>query len=136
MNEESLESKSIYILPCCGESSIGRLTLDAAQELVLEGRGRWLSIDQLQLFQKQQADNSETPPTIIVDGCDHRCGARSVEQAGLKAEFCLVLSDLGIEENDIRENFQETLLLAKDGVIAEATRVTMKVPMIPGCCCR
>jgi len=101
----------------------------------LEGKGCWLSIDQLQLWQDKKAGSDERPPTIIIDGCDHRCGARSVDQAGLKAEFHLVLSELGIDESETETNLTEALVLAKDGILAESTRVTLKIPMIPGCCC-
>lgn len=124
-----------YLLPCCGKSAVGRLTKAAAQELILEGKGCWLSIDQLQLWKDNQAGANKRPPTIIIDGCEHRCGARSLNQAGLKAEFYLVLSELGIEEADIETDLAEALVLAKDGIIAESTRITLKVPKIPGCCC-
>lgn len=135
MDRTPYPDTAIYLLPCCGKSAIGRLTQVAAQELILEGKGCWLSIEQLQLWQDNQAGTEEIPPTIIIDGCDHRCGARSVDQAGLKVEFHLTLSELGIEETDAGANFAEALILAKDAIIAESTRITMKIPMLPGCCC-
>lgn len=125
----------IYILPCCGRSDAGRLTSTATQDLVLEGKGCWLTLDRLRHLQRQLTDDAATPPTIVVDGCARGCAARSVKAAGLRPEFQLVLADLGIEATDLQDNYPETLLLAKDAIVAGATRVTMTFPMLPGCCC-
>ncbi|WP_419176612.1 putative zinc-binding protein [Desulfosediminicola sp.] len=135
MDKTYPKKEILYILPCRGPSNAGRLTVAATQELVLEKEGRWLDTEHIALCQKTEANGPEMPPTIIVDGCERRCGARYAEQTGLQADFHLVLSDLGIDDNDLQENFAEALILAKDGIVAEATLVTMTIPMIPGCCC-
>lgn len=137
MNRNHNNNQKIRILPCAGKSKVGLLTLRAAQELILEGRGEWVTSRQIADFQLHGITATDSSPFIVVDGCEKQCGRKHLETLECDFEFHLSLSDLGIEETEDDEIDGDALQLAKDGIISESTRLSEHPPMIPGgCCCK
>ncbi len=133
MNQACAPQQKIHILPCAGASNVGQLTILAVQELVLEGKGERVGFGKQIMFKR----TSESPPFIVVDGCEQQCSKKRLEALNYDLEFHLSLADLGIEKTAFSEITRDDILLVKDAIIAECTRLQERPPMIMGgCCCR
>lgn len=136
MNSNQLQDK-ILIFPCGGNSSVGRLTLLAAQELILEGKGEWACLNhfkELPQIGKEAVFNSRF---IVVDGCEEQCGKKYLGKSGRLFEFHLSLADLGIQFSEGNEGGCDDLQLVKDAIIAESTRLSKQPALFLGSCsCR
>lgn len=136
MNPNRLHNR-ILIFPCGGISSVGRLTLLAAQELVLEGKGEWAFLrhfNKLPQIGKEAVFDSRL---IVVDGCEKQCGKKYLGKLGRLLEFHLSLADLGVLTSEGDRGEDEDLQLVKDAVIAESTRLSKQPALFIGSCsCR
>jgi uncharacterized metal-binding protein len=136
MNPHRLHNK-ILIFPCGGISSVGRLTLLAAQELILEGKGEWACLHHFKELPQIGKEASFASRLIVVDGCEKQCGKKYVAQLGHLLEFHLSLADLGIPISEGDEGEGEDLQLVKDAIIAESTRLSKEPALFLGSCsCR
>lgn len=131
---QHMEDK-LLIIPCSGESYLGRLTETAAKELA--DREGALSVNLIEFSDPDQSaiTLSGGVRSIGVEGCEQRCVAQLLNKHGCEVEFHLVLTDLGIENTDGVEIQGDDLQLAKDAIVSTATRVKDQVPVLPGCCC-
>ncbi len=87
------------ILACSGGSNVGQLTNQAAVELHREGHGRMFCLAGLGggvagLVKAAR----EAGEVIVLDGCPLGCARASVEQAGVRADRYVLVTDLGIEK--------------------------------------
>ncbi len=137
MKQHSFTQDKIFIFPCAGNSNVGRLTLLAAQELILEDKGKWVYSTRITELQRLGNKSNGGPPFIVVDGCKEQCGRKYLEKLAYEPEFILSLADLGIENMKNTEFGDEDLQLVKDAIIAECTRLSERSPVIfSGCGCR
>lgn len=137
MNQASAIKHKIFILPCAGVSNVGQLTILAVQELVLEGKGEWVACRNGMDLQILKDRTTDSPPFIVVDGCEQQCARKRLEAINCDLEFHLSLADLGIEKSDFSEITPDELQLLKDAIIAESTRLSKQPPKMMGaCCCR
>lgn len=132
---------TLFMLPCAGASPVGQLTVQAVQELVLEGRGEWVRfgkiVELIEKLSRGGGRSAGSPTFIAVDGCGRQCLRKYLKTLQYDPEFHLSLEDLGIAEQDACEIAYETMQLAKDGIIAGSTRVSEQLPMfLGGCGCR
>ncbi len=136
INPNRLQDK-LLIFPCSGISAVGRLTLFAAQELVLEGKGEWACAHHFNGLPQIGNEAVFTSRLIIVDGCEKKCGEKYVAQLERLLEFHLSLADLGIQTSEGDIGGDENLQLVKDAIIAESTRLTKQPALFIGnCSCR
>ncbi|MGB3221889.1 MAG: putative zinc-binding protein [Desulforhopalus sp.] len=136
INPNRLQDK-LLIFPCGGISSVGRLTLLAAQELILEGKGEWVCLHHFKGLPQIGKETAFTSRLIVVDGCEKKCGEKYVAQLGRLLEFHLSLADLGIHTSEGDIGGDEDLQLVKDAIIAESTRLTKQPALFIGSCsCR
>lgn len=136
MNPHRLHNK-LLIFPCCGISSVGRLTLLAAQEVILEGKGEWVCLHHFKELPPIGKEAVFPSRLIVVDGCEKQCGKEYVAQLERLLEFHLSLADLGIQILEGDEGRYEDLQLVKDAILAESTRLTKQPALFLGnCSCR
>jgi uncharacterized metal-binding protein len=132
---EVSNKRDLLIIPCECELYLGRLPSAAAQAL---SKGTEVFSLKLQpqpdaILLSKQMNHSDR--CIAVDGCKEQCISKILNSLKIECEFHLILTDLGIEnENDI-EITVEDLQLAMDGITTESTRVSAVTPRMPGCCC-
>lgn len=137
MNQASAAQHTIFMLPCGGVSNVGQLAVLAVQELVLEGKGKWVSCCDSMELQILNGRKADSPPFIVVDGCEQQCARKRLEAITGDLEFHLSLADLGIEKTEFSEIIADELQLVKDAIIAESTRLSKQPPKMMGaCCCR
>jgi uncharacterized metal-binding protein len=137
MNQQRATKDRIFMLPCSGVSEVGRLTVRAVQDLVLEGRGEWLTVGRLAEISATKCTGTASLPCIVVDGCGQQCIRKRLEADNYTLEFHLSLDDLGIANTDATESMPANLQLAKDAIIAGSSRLSERQPALPGGCgCR
>lgn len=135
MQKTAQKEWDILIIPCGGESYLGRLVVRAAEELALTYKVR--------ILQEKENDDPRTTKEairssdrcIIVDGCDKQCMLDKMKEYRCKTEFELNLSEMGIADRQQKDLLPEDLELAKDAIVAASSRVSLKPPVFPGCCC-
>lgn len=123
-----------FIVSCNGDSATGRITCIAAQELVLEGKAEWFSINP-----SKACDPVEEPPQsfIIIDGCEEQCLYKNYLEKGFVGKHHLTLPSVGTEPLYFKDITREDIELAKDAVIAECVEIdNMRPALFSGCCCR
>lgn len=133
----SISASDLMILPCSGASGIGQLSHRAAVELSREGFGRMFCLAGIGagvepfLTAAQQAEK-----LIVVDGCRTACGRKILEQAGVNCRVHLIITDLGIAEEDALQPASglEALHLVKDAIQACCAEVT-PIIRLGGCTC-
>jgi uncharacterized metal-binding protein len=136
MHPDRLPNK-IFIFPCGGISRVGSLTLLAAQELILEGKGEWVCLKHIRELPQTGEEAVFASRLIVVDGCEKQCGRKYLAKLGRLLEFHLSLADLGIQISESDEGGGEDLQLVKDAIIAESTRLSKQPPLfLGGCSCR
>jgi len=137
MNQAFDKKRKILMLPCAGVSCVGQMTFLAVQELVLEGKGEWVECGQVTDLQIISSRPTDSPPFIVVDGCEQHCAKKCLEAISCGLEFHLTLADLGILKTESTEISYDELQLVKDAIIAESTRLSKRPPMMMGgCSCR
>lgn len=127
---------ALFIIPCDCQKYLGRLVTSAVLAL---GEKPGVHVYQPSPSLTEVLHNRDEVPhasrSIAVDGCEEQCVRKALNKLNLKAEFYLLLTDLGLEELEAVEITAEDLQLAMDGIEACATRVTGGLPQFPGCCC-
>ncbi len=128
--------KTLLIIPCYHKGYLGRLIRQSVKELCHK--------EEVSCFIPGDGEDSEQLINIIfevdrsiaVECGEGLCIGAELRKKGCKAEFVLQLPDLGIEDQESSELFQEDVELLKDGIIACSTRTAHQVPVFPGCGCR
>jgi uncharacterized metal-binding protein len=133
----SISASDLMILPCSGASGVGQLSHRAAVELGREGFGRMFCLAGIGagiepfLTAAQQAEK-----LIVVDGCRTTCGRKILEKAGIDCRNHLIITDLGIAEDDAQQPAPdlEALQLVKDAIQACCAEVK-PIIRLGGCTC-
>lgn len=125
---------TIIILPCKGDSTAGRITWLAAQELVLAGKAQWC-LSWLQIEEILEEERGASLAYLVVDGCEQRCLFKELLAEGLVGRHHLALSDVGIDFY-AGEIERRDIDLVKEAIIAECRPVKRDMPPpLGGCCC-
>lgn len=132
-------SDTLLIIPSADNTYPGRLIRECTIELVDEGKA--ISAQSHNLSNADARQNlkrlmAQADRCIAVDCSEN--GSLSEQLADLKCEpeFKLALTDLGIEDMGESPCLDEDIDLVKDAIIAFSTRLSDRVPRLPGCCCR
>lgn len=135
MSNSTSTEKKILILSCNGHSAMGLITRLAAQELVLEGTAEWCP--DRSINEGVIVGDTTRQQIILVSGCRERCRFNDMRQKKFSTAHQFILSEVGIEPEELDEITRDDIDLAKDAVIAECTPVGNAAPVFfPGCCCR
>lgn len=129
----------LLIIPNADDTYFGRLIRECTIELVNEGKA--ISADSLHPDSAEAAVclnqlMERADRCIAVD--DSETGTLGAQLAELKIEpeFKLTLNELGIEDLGDSLCTDEDIDLVKDAIIAFSTRLSERVPRLPGCCCQ
>lgn len=119
---EGSEKKRI-IVSCPGGSNVSLMSYKAAGILEKEGYGKFVRLAGDKFKEKDQQRLKEaaqdTDQWLLIDGCTRGCGKTALEDAGIKADHYVVVTDLGIER-EMKIEFSDEEV---DKVLNEAKRV-------------
>ena len=98
-----------WIFQCSGSSNVGQAANDACKLLYWEGKAKIGCIAAIGAhIEGFITPNKSGRKVICVDGCPNRCAFKTLEQAGIKPEVCLVITELGIKKSmDMRYGQEE-----------------------------
>ncbi|WP_406657680.1 putative zinc-binding protein [Methanolobus sp. ZRKC2] len=96
----SCGSDSVGIFPCAGDSNVGQLSNAVAVGLHKMGVGNMMcmvGIGGRRSGLLKSAEGCER--VVVIDGCPVNCAKETMEQAGIRMDKHILLTDLGIQKN-------------------------------------
>ncbi len=124
--DESKTPISMVLVP--SKSRMGNLIAHGFDQLESEGFGKIVRIDVLISAHKKNGNHGRLR-LLVVDEDRGRAVFNYLQKNGITPQHTLVLSDLGIEDDE------EDLQLLKDGIVAECVLVGDQVPGAHCSCC-
>jgi len=130
---------NVMILACSGGSNVGQLSNQAAVELTQEGFGKMHCLagigGHLSGFVQSAKD---IPQMVAIDGCSVGCAKAILDHAEIPVKNYLVVTDLGIEKDQIFYLKKEEVQKIKEAVRDACDRDQPGLPKAAfgacGCC--
>ena len=130
---------NVMILACSGGSNVGQLSNQAAVELTQEGFGKMHCLagigGHLSGFVQSAKD---IPQMFAIDGCSVGCAKAILDHAEIPVKNYLVVTDLGIEKDQIFYLKKEEVQKIKEAVRDACDRDQPGLPKAAfgacGCC--
>ena len=102
------------IFSCSGACNVGQLSYSAVTDICKSPFGVHQSIVKVATNQAQRMLEN----IVVVDGCELQCAKKLLKSFDIKAKYHLIVTDLGIEKNEIPTFSKADLVLVKDGIQA------------------
>ena len=107
--------KNTLIFACSGLSNTGKLTMQAASALAFRRPDMyWAAAAQKGVDAVEDAA-SEGFRILALDGCTDRCATKKLDEAGMRADIYMVVTELGIEKtrpSDVKPEYIEIIIRA------------------------
>jgi uncharacterized metal-binding protein len=107
--------KNTLIFACSGLSNTGKLTMQAASALAFRRPDMyWATAAQKGVDAVEDAA-SEGFRILALDGCTDRCATKKLDEAGMRADIYMVVTELGIEKtrpSDVKPEYVEIIIRA------------------------
>jgi uncharacterized metal-binding protein len=107
--------KNTLIFACSGLSNTGKLTMQAASALVFRRPDIYRALSASKGVEDVEDSISEGFRILVLDGCSDRCAAKKLDEAGMKADYYMIVTDLGIEKtspSDLKPEYVEKIIRA------------------------
>lgn len=107
--------KNTLIFACSGLSNTGKLTMQAASTLAFRRPEMYRAAAAHKGAEAAEDAASEGFRILALDGCTDRCATKKLEEAGMKAEVYLMVTELGIEKtrpSDVKLEYVEKIIRA------------------------
>jgi uncharacterized metal-binding protein len=107
--------KNILIFACSGLSNTGKLTMQAASALAFRRPDMYRAAAAHKGVDTVEDAASEGFRILALDGCTDRCATKKLDEAGLKADFYMLVTELGIEKtrpSDVKPEYVEKIIRA------------------------
>jgi len=89
----------VMLYTCAGGTNLGHISYDVVNELVAQGKGKMGCLCGIGGHISTMVLNAKAAKMIImVDGCRTRCGAKTLEQAGITDFEQVFISDFDIKK--------------------------------------
>lgn len=102
MEEESkcnCGNTGVMLYTCAGGTNLGHISYDVVNDLVVLGKGKMGCLNGIGGHISTMVLNAKAAKLIImVDGCKTRCGAKTLEQAGITDFEQVLISDFDIKK--------------------------------------
>jgi uncharacterized metal-binding protein len=123
-----------WIVPCCGVSNLGRLSVDAAQLATKDSDGEVVAL----AFVASHGDGPwNKDALLVIDGCDKSCASKVLSAKNVNPKWALDISTLGIEKSKNGNFSTDDLMLVVDAIEAACIDVDTQAPGCAcGCACR
>jgi len=90
--------KNTLIFACSGLSNTGKLTIQAASALAFRRPDMYRAAAAHKGVDAVEDAMSEGFRILALDGCTDHCATKKLDEAGLKADVYMMVTDLGIEK--------------------------------------
>ncbi len=107
--------KNTLIFACSGLSNTGKLTMQAASALAFRRPDMYRASAAHKGVDAVEDAVSEGFRILTLDGCTDRCATKKLDEAGLKADVYMMVTDLGIEKtrpSDVKPEYIEKIIRA------------------------
>ena len=91
------------LITCSGLSNNGRLTTQVATILMSRHPTDFTWLKANTDLKKISEAAIDSDLVIIIEGCSDHCASKKIIQMGIKGDFLLVATELGIEKNGMAE---------------------------------
>ena len=130
---------NVMILACSGGSNVGQLSNQAAVELTQEGFGKMHCLAGIGGHLSGFVQSAkEIPQMVAIDGCSVGCAKAILDHAEIPVKNYLVVTDLGIEKDQIFYLKKEEVQKIKEAVRDACDRDQPGLPKAAfgacGCC--
>ncbi|WP_011305179.1 putative zinc-binding protein [Methanosarcina barkeri] len=115
MKKSSGKRKSTLIFACSGLSNTGKLTMQAASTLAFRRPNLYRAAAAHKGVDAVEDAVSDGFKIIALDGCTDRCATKKLDEAGMKADVYLMVTELGIEKtrsSDVKPEYVEKIVRA------------------------
>jgi len=117
MQENKETQKQLpWIFQCSGSSNVGQATNDACKLLYWEEKAKIGCVAAIGAhIENFVVPNRSGRKVICVDGCSNNCASKTLDEAGIKPEVCLVVTELGIKKSmDMKYGQEEVQKVKKE----------------------
>jgi Uncharacterized conserved protein len=111
----SWKRKSTLIFACSGLSNTGKLTMQAASTLAFRRPDLYRATPAHKGIDEVEDAVSDGFKILALDGCTDRCATKKLDEAGMKADVYLMITELGIEKtkpSDVKPEYIEKIIRA------------------------
>ena len=91
------------LITCSGLSNNGRLTTQVATILMSRHPSDFTWLKASTDLEKLSKAANDADLIIIIEGCSDHCASKKIIEMGIKGDFLLVATELGIEKNGMAE---------------------------------
>ena len=88
-----------WIFQCSGSSNVGQAANEACKLLYWDGKARIGCIAAIGAHIEAFVTPNKSRKVVCIDGCPNMCGLKTLQQAGIKPEVCIVVTELGIKKS-------------------------------------
>jgi uncharacterized metal-binding protein len=103
------------IFACSGLSNTGKLTMQAASTLAFRRPDMYRAAAALKGVDAVEDAASEGFRILALDGCMDRCATKKLDEAGMRADIYMMVTELGIEKtrpSDVKPEHVEIIIRA------------------------
>ncbi|MDD3248216.1 MAG: putative zinc-binding protein [Methanosarcina sp.] len=103
------------IFACSGLSNTGKLTMQAASALAFRRPDMYRAAAAHKGVDAAEDAVSEGFRILALNGCTDRCATKKLDEAGLKADVYMLVTELGIEKTrptDVKPEYVEKIIRA------------------------
>lgn len=107
--------KNTVIFACSGLSNTGRLTMLAASALAFRRPEIYRAAAAQKEIDAVEDAVSEGFRILVLDGCTDRCATKKLDEAGMRADIYIMVTELGIEKtkpSDVKPEYIEIIIRA------------------------
>jgi uncharacterized metal-binding protein len=111
----SEKRKNTLIFACSGLSNTGKLTMQAASALAFQRPDLYRAAAAQKGVDEVEDAISDGFKVLALDGCSDRCATKKLDEAGMKADVYLLVTELGIEKtrpSDVKPEYIEKIIRA------------------------
>ncbi len=107
--------KNTLIFACSGLSNTGKLTMLAASTLTFRRPDMYRAVAAQRGVDDVEDTVSEGFRILALDGCTDRCATKKLDEAGMRADIYMMVTELGIEKtqpSDVKPEYVKTIIHA------------------------
>jgi uncharacterized metal-binding protein len=115
MEHNLRKRKNTLIFACSGLSNTGKLTIQAASALAFWRPDVYRALAASKGVDDVEDAISEDFRILALDGCSDSCATKKLDEAGLKADVYMMVTELGIEKtnpSDLKPEYIEKIIRA------------------------
>ena len=113
MEHVSGRRKNLLLFACSGLSNTGKLTMQAVSALAFRRPDVYKAAVAHKGVDVVEDCSTEGFRILVLDGCTDRCASKKLDEAGIRADICMVVTELGIEKNrpsDVKPEYVEMII--------------------------